>query len=150
MVLNAHLFECIENTHVLVTKRKGKEKKQLKETPTSNRKPKKGKEEDHLKKTSLGPLRQGQRLDTSEIKICSSKEHKPPIQSSKTTKSSPCTHASSPEPLQLPLDECMQTTSQYIVGASALLLPVRPIHLTGQIGGQDRLAPGNHTGQIGG
>jgi hypothetical protein len=27
----------------------------------------------------------------------------------KTTKSSPCTHASSPEPMQLPLDECMQT-----------------------------------------
>jgi hypothetical protein len=28
----------------------------------------------------------------------------------KTTKSSPCTHASSPEPMQLPLDKCMQTT----------------------------------------
>jgi hypothetical protein len=49
-----------------------------------------------LKKTSLGPLRQGQRLDTSETKQWSSKEHKPPNQSSKTTKSSPCTHASSP------------------------------------------------------
>jgi hypothetical protein len=31
-----------------------------------------------LKKTSLGPLRQGQRLDTSETKQCSSKNHKPP------------------------------------------------------------------------
>jgi hypothetical protein len=31
-----------------------------------------------LKKTSLRPLRQGQRLDTSETKLCSSKEHKPP------------------------------------------------------------------------
>jgi hypothetical protein len=31
-----------------------------------------------LKKTSLRPLRQGQRLDTSETKPCSSKEHKPP------------------------------------------------------------------------
>jgi hypothetical protein len=31
-----------------------------------------------LKKTSLGPLRHGQRLDTSETKLCSSKEHKPP------------------------------------------------------------------------
>jgi hypothetical protein len=56
----------------------------------------KGKEQDHLKKTSLGPLRQGKWLDTSETKLCSSKEHKPPNQSSKTTKSSPYTHASSP------------------------------------------------------
>jgi hypothetical protein len=55
-----------------------KEKKRIKETPTSDRKQKKGKEQDHLKKTSLGPLRQGQRLDTSETKPCSSKEHKPP------------------------------------------------------------------------
>jgi hypothetical protein len=39
-----------------------------KETPTSDRKPNKGKEQDHLKKTSLGPLMQGQRLDTSETK----------------------------------------------------------------------------------
>jgi hypothetical protein len=39
-----------------------------KETPTSDRKPNKGKEQDHLKKTSQGPLRQGQRLDTSETK----------------------------------------------------------------------------------
>jgi hypothetical protein len=29
----------------------------------------------------------------------------------KTTKSSPWTHASSPEPMQLPLDECMQNTT---------------------------------------
>jgi hypothetical protein len=49
-----------------------------------------------LKKTSLGPLRQGQRLDTSETKQNSSKEHKLPKQSSNTTKSSPCTYASSP------------------------------------------------------
>jgi hypothetical protein len=31
-------------------------------------------------------------LDTSETKLCSSKEHKPPKQSSKSTKSSLCTH----------------------------------------------------------
>jgi hypothetical protein len=55
-----------------------KEKKKQKETPTSDRKPRKGKEQDHLKKTSLEPLRQGQRLDTSETKPCSTKEHKPP------------------------------------------------------------------------
>jgi hypothetical protein len=34
------------------------------------------------------------------------------------------------EPMQLPLDECMQTTSQNRVAASALLWPVRPVHLT--------------------
>jgi hypothetical protein len=38
---------------------KEKEKKRPKETPTSDRKPGKGKEQDHLKKTSIGPLRQG-------------------------------------------------------------------------------------------
>jgi hypothetical protein len=36
--------------------RKEKEKK---ETSTSDRKPKKGEEQDHLKKTNLRPLRQG-------------------------------------------------------------------------------------------
>jgi hypothetical protein len=76
-----------------------------KKTPTSDRKPKKGKEKDHLKKTSLGPLRQGQRLDTSETELCSSKERKPPNQRA------PPTHMQAPpEPMQLPLDECMQTT----------------------------------------
>jgi hypothetical protein len=44
---------------------KKKKRKEQKETSTSDRKPKKGKEQDHLMKTSLGPLRQGQRLDTS-------------------------------------------------------------------------------------
>jgi hypothetical protein len=33
----------------------------------------------------------------------------------------PSTHASSPEPMQLPLDESMQTTSQDRAAASALL-----------------------------
>jgi hypothetical protein len=87
---------------------KRKEKKRIKETPTSDRKPKKGKEQDHLKKTSLGLLRQGQRLDTSETKLCSSKECKPPNQSSKTQRAPPAHMQASPEPLQLPLDECMQ------------------------------------------
>jgi hypothetical protein len=83
-------------THTYINPREKKKKiNERKETSTSDRKPKKRKEQDHLKKTSLGPLRQGQRLDTSETKLCSSKERKPPNQSSKTTKSSPCTHASS-------------------------------------------------------
>jgi hypothetical protein len=77
MVLNLPLDECIDNTH-LVIQEKRKKKKRIKGTPISDRKPKKGKEQDHLKKTSLGPLRQGQRLDTSETKPCSNKEHKPP------------------------------------------------------------------------
>jgi hypothetical protein len=75
-------------------KRKKKRNKQ-KETPTSDRMPNKGKEQDHLKKTSLGPLRQGQR-DTSETKQSLSNERKPPKQSSKNHKELPCTHASSP------------------------------------------------------
>jgi hypothetical protein len=49
-----------------------------------------------LKKTNLGPLRQGWRLDTSETKPCLNKERKPPNQSSNTTKGSPCTYARSP------------------------------------------------------
>jgi hypothetical protein len=97
MVLNLPLDECIDNTHTKVTreKRKRKEtnKKKLQQVIESQTKAKK---QDHLKKTSLGPLRQGQRLDTSVTKQSSSKESKPPKQSSNTTKSSPCTHASSP------------------------------------------------------
>jgi hypothetical protein len=111
MVLNLPLDECVDNTHTTVTREKRKRKEtNKKETPKSDRKPNKGKEQDHLKKTSLGPLRQGKRIDTSETKQSSSKEHEPPNKSSNTTQSSPCTHASSPEPMHLPLDECMQTS----------------------------------------
>jgi hypothetical protein len=59
---------------------KEKEKKRMKRNSNKRSKAEKGKEQDHLKKTSLGPLRQGQRLDTSETKPCSSKKHKPPKQ----------------------------------------------------------------------
>jgi hypothetical protein len=96
MVLKLPLDECIDNTHMKVTREKRKKRNEQKETPTSDRKPNKGKEQDHLKKTSLGPLRQGQRLDTSETKQSSSKERKPPKQSSNNHKEPPCTHASSP------------------------------------------------------
>jgi hypothetical protein len=75
---------------------KKRKRNEQKETPTSDWKPNKGKDQDHLKKTSLGPLRQGQRLDTSETKPCSSKEHKPPKQNSKNHKELPCTYAISP------------------------------------------------------
>jgi hypothetical protein len=61
----------------MVIRKKEKEKKQIKRNSNKRSKAEKGKEQDHLKQTSLGPLRQGQRLDTSETKSCSSKEHKP-------------------------------------------------------------------------
>jgi hypothetical protein len=68
-------------THTFGKQReKETEKKQIKGNFNKWSKAEKGKEQDHLKKTSLGPLRQGQRLDTSETKPCSSKEHKPPKQ----------------------------------------------------------------------
>jgi hypothetical protein len=54
-----------------------------------------------------------------------------------------------PEPMQLPLDKCMQTTSWNRAAASAQLSPVRPVTLTGQTGGQDRPALGNYTSQTG-
>jgi hypothetical protein len=76
-------------------KRKRKETNK-KETPTSDQKPNKGKKQDHLKKTSLEPLRQGQWLDTSETNYAQARSASHQTKSSKTTKSSPCTHASSP------------------------------------------------------
>jgi hypothetical protein len=65
------------HTHLVIREKKT-EKKQTKRNFNKRSKAEKDKEQDHLKKTSLGPLRQGQRLDTSEKKPCSSKEHKPP------------------------------------------------------------------------
>jgi hypothetical protein len=53
-----------------------------------------------LKKTSLGPVRQGQRLDTSETKQSSSKERKPPNQSSNNNKELPL------HTCKLPLNQC--------------------------------------------
>jgi hypothetical protein len=105
MVLNLPLDECIDKTHI--SKRKRNEQK---ETPTSDRKPNKGKEQDHLKKTSLGPLRQGQRLDTSKIKQSSSKERNPPNQSSNNHKELPLHTCKISLNQCTPLDECMQTT----------------------------------------
>jgi hypothetical protein len=87
-----------------------------------------------LKKTSLGPLRQGQRLDISETKTFSSKEHKPPIQSSKTTKSSPCTHANSswtnatpPGRICEPLHETKQLQQPCSDQSDRSKTPVRPV-----------------------
>jgi hypothetical protein len=64
-----------------------------------------------LKKTSLGPLRQGQRLDTSETKQSLSKERKAPNQSSKNHKELPLHTCKLPlNQCYSPLDECMQTS----------------------------------------
>jgi hypothetical protein len=82
-----------QHTYIVTREKIKRKETNKKETSTSDRKPTKGKEKDHLKKTSPGPLRQGQRLDTSKTKLCSSKERKPPNHSSKTTKSSPCTRS---------------------------------------------------------
>jgi hypothetical protein len=101
---------------------KKKKRNEQKETLTSDRKPNKGKEQDHLKKTSLGPLRRGQRLDTSETKPSSSKECKPPKQSWKNHKELPLhTCKPPPEPMQLPLDECMQPLEENRAATSAQL-----------------------------
>jgi hypothetical protein len=92
--------------------RENKKKRNVqKETPTSDRKPSKGKEQDHLKKTSLGPLRQGQWLDTSETKQNSSKERQTTeTKLEKLQRAPPADMQAPPEPMHLPLDECMQTT----------------------------------------
>jgi hypothetical protein len=130
----------------IVTREKRNEQN---ETPTSDRKPNKGKEKYHLKKTNLGPLRQGQRFDTSETKLCSSKEHTSPTKTRKPQQAPPA-HMQAPlEPMKLPLDECMRTTSWNGAAASAQLSPVKPVTLVGQTDGQDFPAPRNYTSQTG-
>jgi hypothetical protein len=100
-----------QHTHIVTReKRKRKEtnKKKLQQAIESQRK---AKSKITWRRTNLGPLRQGQRLDTSETKPCSSKEHKPPNQSSNNTKSSPCTYASSPwAKAHFPLKQCSNAT----------------------------------------
>jgi hypothetical protein len=111
MVLNLSLDECIDNTHTKVAREKRKKRNEQKETPTSDRKQNKGKEQDHLKKTNLGPLRQGQRLDTSETKQCSSKEQTTESKLEQPQRAPPAHMQAPPEPMHLPLDECMQDTT---------------------------------------
>jgi hypothetical protein len=145
MVLNLPLDECIDNTHTKVTREKRK-RKETNKTPTSDRKPNKDKEQDHLKKTSLGPLRKGQRLDTSETKQSSSKERKPPKQNAKNHKelplhtcklplnqrNSPWTNAC--KPLE---NRAVATTSAHTGQTSAQHVH-RTSTLTGQTGDLDR------------
>jgi hypothetical protein len=120
-----------------------------KKTPTSDRKPRKGKEQDHLKKTSLGPVRQGKQLDTSEKKLYSSKVRNPPNQSSKTTKSSPCTHASSPWTNATPPRWMHASHLANRAAAIAQLWPVRPASSTRQTGAEHMNRTNTLTGQTG-
>jgi hypothetical protein len=114
-------------THTFGNQReKEKGKKQIKRNSNKRSKAEKGKERDHLKKTSLGPLRQEQRLDTSETKPCSSKEHKPP----KHTQAPPA-HMKTP-PKQVPtLDTNLSGRFPKPV-RPVPPKPVRPVTKTGQ------------------
>jgi hypothetical protein len=107
---------------------KEKEKKRVKETPTSDRKPGKGKEQNHLKNTILGPLRKGQRLDTSETKPCSSKEHKPP----KHTRAPPAYMQTPPK--QVPT---LGTNRSGLFPKLARPVPSKPVRLVPKTGQAD-------------
>jgi hypothetical protein len=54
-----------------------------------------------------------------------------------------------PEPMQLPLDECMQTTWKTGQLQQLQLTPVRPVTTTGQTGSQHVHGTSTHTGQTG-
>jgi hypothetical protein len=131
-------------------KREQKRKRnEQKETPTSDRKPNKGKERDHLKKTSLGPLRQGQRLDTSETRQGSSKERKPPNQSSKNHKELPLhtcklPSTNAPPPGRMHANHLKTGQLQQLY-----LTPVRPVTTTGQTSAQHVHRTSTRTGQTG-
>jgi hypothetical protein len=97
-----------------------------------------------LKKTSLGPLRQGQWLDTSETKQRSSKERKPPKQSSKNHKELPLHTCKLPQnqcnspwtnACKTPLEtgQLQQPSSDQSDRSTP---PVRPVNTTGQTGVQ--------------
>jgi hypothetical protein len=76
-----------------------------------------------LKKTSLGPLRQGQRLGTSETKQISSKEHKPPNQGSKPQRAPPAHMQAPPEPKRTPpelMQQCNKRLQQRATNCSPL------------------------------
>jgi hypothetical protein len=111
MIVNLPLMNALTTPTYSNLREQKMKRNEQKETPTSDRKPNKGKDQDHLKKASLRPLRQGQQLDTSEKKLCSSKERKPPTNARKPQRAPPAHLQAPPEPMQLPLDECMGTTS---------------------------------------
>jgi hypothetical protein len=97
----------------LVTTEKRKQKKRTKKLQQAIKNQTQGKEQDHLKKTNLYPFRQGQRLDTTETRTKikqRAKDHQTKLE--KPRRAPPAHMQAPPEPMQLPLDKCMQTTSQ--------------------------------------
>jgi hypothetical protein len=111
MVLNLPLMSALTTPTQSNKREKKKKRNEQKETPTSDQKPNKGKEQDHLKKTSLGPLRQGQRLDTSETKTKLKQRAQTTKPKLDKPQRAPLAHMQTPpEPMHLPLDECMQPT----------------------------------------
>jgi hypothetical protein len=96
MALNLPLDECIDNTLVLVIKDTMKRKETTQRNSNKRSKAKEGKQQDHLKRTSLRPFRQGQRLDTSKTKHAQVKSTNHQSKAQKNAKSSPCAHARSP------------------------------------------------------
>jgi hypothetical protein len=100
-----------------------------------------------LKKTNLGPLRQGQWLDTSETKLCSNKERKPPNQSSKNHKELPLhtcklllNQCNSPwtNACKTPLENRAAATTSALNGQTGAEHVHRTSTLTGQTGDLDR------------
>jgi hypothetical protein len=80
---------------------------------------------------------QGQRLDTSETKLCSSIERKPPNQNSNNHKELPL------HTCKLPLNQCnspwtnaCKPLEENRAAATTHLSPVRPVTTTGQTGAQ--------------
>jgi hypothetical protein len=67
----------------------------------------------------------------------------------KATKSSPAHMQALPEPMQLPLDECMQDTTWNKEAAIAQPWPVRPVNTTGQTGVQHVNRTSTLTGKTG-
>ena len=67
MVLNLPLDECIDNTQSPIQNLKKNKKKKEKEALPSDPKPKNKQVQRSPKSENLGPLRQGQRLDTTEM-----------------------------------------------------------------------------------
>jgi hypothetical protein len=135
-----------QRTHI-VTQKKRKETNKRNFNKRSKAKEKQG--ERLLEETSLRPLRQGQRLDTSETKHAQAKSTNHQSKARKPQRAPPALMQAPTEPMQLPQDKCTQTTSWNRAAPTAQLWPVRPVNLTGQTDGQDRPAPGNYTGQTG-
>jgi hypothetical protein len=96
-------------THKIWNQReKEKEKKQIKINLNKQSKAKKGKEQYHLKRTSLGPLRQGQRLDTSEANHAQAKRANHQTNSRTTQRAPAAQMQAPPEPKHTPPEPMQQ------------------------------------------